>query len=528
MPTRLYANWLYLISLALIVTAGSVLQNWSIAWGLLLTELFLILLPALMAVRRSKLNGRAVLKLRWPGARWMWLGLVIGSGLWPVSLALDSLSALMFGYTPPSPFGALPTDPLSIAALFAAMALAAPLCEEIFFRGYLLSAYESKGARLSLWAVALLFAFFHLRLQGLLALLPLALALTFLAQKSGSLWPGVAAHFAVNALSVGLMLNPQWLAGKALVVGGLAVAGGLLALAGLAWAGRASTPAPVAGTPESGGRWLPNAPLFMSGLLYIAFASLELLSGRFPELRVARQLQLTAPWTHPLNLDYELRNILDEPVGAAECHLTPTPDGMVFGCAIHQQAFTAQTASSYFQTDSYEGIVAARWALDDLRLLEGSAIRRGASVGQTQTVAPVGADLILSVAEGRAAPQTLALPPEALWEPEWAWRLSALPFAEGYAGSRVQMAWPARWVETAGRSEPQLEETIALVHGPEQVSTPAGEFTAWKVTLGAQAAWYAVNAPHALVQYDNDFVTYVLIEMTGGKGISMTGPMPLP
>jgi hypothetical protein len=42
------------------------------------------------------------------------------------------------------------------------------------------------------------------------------------------------------------------------------------------------------------------------------------------------------------------------------------------------------------------------------------------------------------------------------------------------------------------------------------VTTPAGRFTAWRVSVGEETAWYDVAAPHALVKYDDGFLVYLL------------------
>ncbi len=60
----------------------------------------------------------------------------------------------------------LPKTPLQALLMFLATVVAAPICEEVLFRGYLLRAYERLGGRKALVAVALLFALFHLRFQG--------------------------------------------------------------------------------------------------------------------------------------------------------------------------------------------------------------------------------------------------------------------------------------------------------------------------------------------------------------------------
>ena len=50
------------------------------------------------------------------------------------------------------------------------------------------------------------------------------------------------------------------------------------------------------------------------------------------------------------------------------------------------------------------------------------------------------------------------------------------------------------------------------VTGKEEVSTPAGKFTAWKVTLGSdQAAWYDAGGSHSPVKFSNGIETWVVL-----------------
>ena len=58
---------------------------------------------------------------------------------------------------------------------FVAVALAAPLCEEVLFRGVLLSVYEEHTSIHAVWMVALLFATMHLNVVQVLGALFLGL-----------------------------------------------------------------------------------------------------------------------------------------------------------------------------------------------------------------------------------------------------------------------------------------------------------------------------------------------------------------
>lgn len=57
-PTIRSVNLLYLVTMVLIVTAGAAMQSRSAGWGLIGTELLLILLPVLVGLRWQGLAPR--------------------------------------------------------------------------------------------------------------------------------------------------------------------------------------------------------------------------------------------------------------------------------------------------------------------------------------------------------------------------------------------------------------------------------------------------------------------------------------
>jgi sodium transport system permease protein len=90
-----------------------------------------------------------------------------------------------------------------LLSMVLAMAMVPAICEEFFFRGYLLSCLSSKG---NLWqgimVSSVLFGFFH---QNLIFLLPASLAgllFAFILQRTGNLCYCIAAHFIINAWSI--------------------------------------------------------------------------------------------------------------------------------------------------------------------------------------------------------------------------------------------------------------------------------------------------------------------------------------
>ena len=151
------------------------------------------------------------LGLRWPAWRWvfliapcavvtMWMffgGLQVSGFMeWIESLGVeavqDSVKLLQTS-----------TDPTIIGLMVFAAVIAAPLCEEIVFRGYLYPAAKKFAGP---WAAgvcsALVFAAAHGSLAALLPLFVFGCLLVFIYEKTGSLWASVAVHFCFNGATV--------------------------------------------------------------------------------------------------------------------------------------------------------------------------------------------------------------------------------------------------------------------------------------------------------------------------------------
>jgi uncharacterized protein len=84
-----------------------------------------------------------------------------------------------------------------------AIAVIAPICEEIFFRGYVFTATSrSGGVPLAFASSSVLFAVSHLNLQALLPILVIGLGLGLLYWRTTSLVPSIIAHMLNNAVAL--------------------------------------------------------------------------------------------------------------------------------------------------------------------------------------------------------------------------------------------------------------------------------------------------------------------------------------
>jgi len=198
--------------LAYLVVQGS-LQVLSIGLALWFTEVFVFLaLPWLLARFREE-DPLDATRARWPGWKPIGWGAALGvANLFGAVLPLQYLAQHLFpkAWVELFDMGHLfeRQDMQDLALLLAAVAIAAPVCEEFFFRGFLqerLSRVLGNPWRVAVY-VAVVFSAFHLDPVGFLARFELGLLFGLLYWRMGSLWPGVAAHAANNVTSTVIFL----------------------------------------------------------------------------------------------------------------------------------------------------------------------------------------------------------------------------------------------------------------------------------------------------------------------------------
>jgi membrane protease YdiL (CAAX protease family) len=92
---------------------------------------------------------------------------------------------------------------LQVTVLFLFLVIGAPVVEELFFRGLLLRSLDRRfGTAAAVLGSALVFGLAHYELLQLPALILFGIVLAVLAERTGRLGPGIAAHAAFNAATV--------------------------------------------------------------------------------------------------------------------------------------------------------------------------------------------------------------------------------------------------------------------------------------------------------------------------------------
>jgi sodium transport system permease protein len=168
--------------------------------------LVVVATPALLMAAMLTRSARKTLKLYWPGWKMLGVAVVLAATLYPLSNEL--LSRLDWFFPPPPEgvqkmLGSLndPSIPWWLPLL--ALAVAPAVCEELAFRGFILSGLQrarSPWAPILLSAVA--FGIIHLIPQQVFNGMLLGVVIGLMAVNSRSLYPCILFHFLFNGTHV--------------------------------------------------------------------------------------------------------------------------------------------------------------------------------------------------------------------------------------------------------------------------------------------------------------------------------------
>ncbi len=197
-------NLLYLFMALLLIIVGSLVQSIDVEFGLIATEFILVLLPAVLFAIWTREGMKKIFRLNRLSLSEGILIVSIIFLFYPISITgnmivinlLDSI-----GWYRPIPFPSA-SNANEFAMLLFAVAIGAGICEEFFFRGVVMRAYERYGPKKAILWTAILFGFFHFNIQNLLGPIMLGTLFGYFVYLTDSIYAGVLAHATHNALSV--------------------------------------------------------------------------------------------------------------------------------------------------------------------------------------------------------------------------------------------------------------------------------------------------------------------------------------
>ncbi|MGC9349265.1 MAG: CPBP family intramembrane glutamic endopeptidase [Anaerolineae bacterium] len=546
-PTRLMAGIYLTLGIGALVLISRPETDTLARYALGIAVEIALALMALVFIRLEDLSIPQTARLRLPGRQQVLMALAIVPGMWMTGVLLNVLSMLILGYSTPVTPAMFPRNAPEAIALALTTMVVAPVAEEIMFRGYIQRAFERPGPWPGVIAGGLIFALYHLRFQGVFALVPIALALGFVAWRTRSLLPTIAMHAAYNTIATVLLITTSFLPME--VVGGLT---GMLVCFGILitpvsyvalWLLWQRTQPPQLSPAPPQRRWLRWAwavPMILLLGIYGYAAGTELLVSRFPETFLNNVIELTAPadWQETHRWDYTVRNPLGRELGTATCTRSVDDDRFGLSCQADHEGFDLAdempglagglrsiedlpydlpaAAAAMLYTEAKTWSLEATWTDEALALEELTSdeevserqLRLSYVAGKAEvTLRNPDGDTTADTVSTASAEEGLILMPH-----EWAWRLSAMPLELPYGGEAVL-------VQTTDAGSIRLYDAFVQVAGGEPVWTPSGNYVTWKVTVSyadasdqerTLAAWYDSEAPHKLVRYDDGAVSYLL------------------
>ncbi len=259
---------------------GGATQQRDLVGGLWVTEVLAIALPALIAVRIAGLPAGRALGLRAAAPAQLGAAVLLAIANQPVVSFVTWASRALAPESWVKEFDALQRAldfffSQQALPMILTVSLAAPLGEELFFRGYALPALaRSWGPLVACLVSGAMFSALHVNRIGFLGLWEIGIVLALLRLWSGSLWPAILCHATNNAVAGAAFLlgwedpdigPPAWLLalGAVLLAAGVALAAHVL---------RRVPPADAPETPPSadGGRFsraVPLAAVWVAGVL---------------------------------------------------------------------------------------------------------------------------------------------------------------------------------------------------------------------------------------------------------------------
>ncbi len=192
---------------------GGLLQSRDLRWGLIASQFLLLFLPVLLIGRGLKLDLKDLLS--WRAPKWQQvLGAVLAGGTsWVVVTRLGSAIQNMV-LPAPEPMqklmhelmGKLAGSDTSLVLMIFAFAVTPAICEEVFFRGLVLSGFRNgMPALAAIVFTALCFGVYHISFYLIIPTAIIGLVITLIVWRTGSIVNGMIYHVLHNGLTLSVV-----------------------------------------------------------------------------------------------------------------------------------------------------------------------------------------------------------------------------------------------------------------------------------------------------------------------------------
>lgn len=197
-----------IVVFVLYFACATIAQLLNPGFGVWFSEAFIFFGLPFIVVRMSGRDPIAATGLRLPGVAPALFGFALGAAnFFALAIPIQFLAQAIFPTSWSEAFDSsrifLDRSPFDLALILSGVIIAAPIGEEFFFRGVLQNGlHESKLKAASVIGVtAVIFSAFHLDPVGFFARVELGVLFGWLYFRTRSIWPGVMAHAANNAIT---------------------------------------------------------------------------------------------------------------------------------------------------------------------------------------------------------------------------------------------------------------------------------------------------------------------------------------
>ena len=206
---------IYTISLIALIYIGSFMQLYWGTIGLIATEVMILLIPVLYAIY-IKADIKNTFSLRMIKIRYILGSIIVWFGGY---LIINITTQILLSLFPEEAdvLQAVNSSVMmdSFIASLVVVALIPAICEEVLFRGFLLSSFKGKSKKSKIWAiiiVGILFGIMHLNFIRIVPTAMLGILFAYSALATKSIWTSVFMHFLNNGFSVCVLyLNENYL-----------------------------------------------------------------------------------------------------------------------------------------------------------------------------------------------------------------------------------------------------------------------------------------------------------------------------
>ena len=219
-PTFGESMGIYLLSGALLIVFGAQIQQKHLFLGLFATEILFIVAPAVVYARFCRYDLRRAFSLFPVSLKTALLSVIIASAGFVLVGMIAALQEEIFPRSPEyqaawemllQKFLAYP-----LGVTLAVVAVLPGICEELFFRGFILRGVRQRCSdEFAIILVGLLFGAFHFDPYRFFPTSLLGILFGYMVVKTGSLIPGMIAHVVNNSVAMLLSFAAQTLSAQA-------------------------------------------------------------------------------------------------------------------------------------------------------------------------------------------------------------------------------------------------------------------------------------------------------------------------